>query len=168
MELNRLSPEAFRNAQKTPMVLVLDDIRSMSNVGSLFRTADAFRLEAIHLCGITGKPPHKEIRKTALGAEETVSWKAWTSAAECVHYLKTNGYYILALEQTDQSTDLRELQTNIPLALVLGNEVDGVNAAVLPHCDAIAEIPQYGSKHSFNVAVSGAIALWELLRDQLS
>ncbi len=162
-ELNRLSPEAFKNAQKTPTVLVLENIRSMSNVGSLFRTADALRLERICLCGITGKPPHKEIRKTALGAEETVEWQAWDSASNCIVHYREQGYRILALEQTTGSRDIRDYQTQDPFVLVLGNEVDGVDQEILDLCDDVLEIPQYGSKHSLNVSVSGAIALWELL-----
>lgn len=150
------------------MVLVLDDIRSMSNVGSLFRSADAFRVEKLYLCGITGKPPHKEIRKTALGAEETVAWEAADSVITCVENLKKEGYKILALEQTTQSIDIREFKSvEKALALILGNEVDGVNQEVIDRCDAVLEIPQYGTKHSFNVAVSGGIALWELLSRQL-
>ena len=168
IELNRLSPEAFRNAQKTPIVLVLDDIRSMSNVGSLFRSADAFRVEKIYLCGITGKPPHKEIRKTALGAEESVEWEAFDSVVECVSHLKERGYRLLALEQTTNSIDLRDFEWNDqPCALVLGNEVDGVHQEVLELSDVVLEIPQYGTKHSFNVAVSGGIAMWELVSREL-
>ncbi len=164
IELNRLSTEAFKNAQKSPAILVLNDIRSMSNVGSLFRTADAFRVEKICLCGITGQPPHKEIRKTALGAEESVEWEGHESTLECVNLYKERGYEILALEQTTDSIDIREWEiTDKPFALVLGNEVDGVSDEVLEVCDGVLEIPQYGTKHSFNVAVSGGIALWELL-----
>lgn len=150
------------------MVLVLDDIRSMSNVGSIFRTADAFRVEKLYLCGITGKPPHKEIRKTALGAEEAVVWEAENSVVECVEKLKKEGYKILSLEQTTNSIDIRDFEMDeTAIALVLGNEVDGVNQEVIERCDAILEIPQYGTKHSFNVAVSGGIAMWELLSRQL-
>lgn len=150
------------------MVLVLDDIRSMSNVGSIFRTADAFRVEKLYLCGITGKPPHKEIRKTALGADEAVVWEAVDSVVECVEKLKKEGYKILSLEQTTNSIDIRDFEMDeTAIALVLGNEVDGVNQEVIERCDAILEIPQYGTKHSFNVAVSGGIAMWELLSRQL-
>jgi len=168
IELNRLSTEAFKNAQKSPAVLVLNDIRSMSNVGSLFRTGDAFRVEKICLCGITGRPPHKEIRKTALGAEESVAWEGYESALECIRDYHKLGYEILALEQTTNSVDIREWEiTEKPFVLVLGNEVDGVSDEVLAECDGVLEIPQYGTKHSFNVAVSGGIALWELLSRRL-
>ncbi|MHB1278903.1 MAG: RNA methyltransferase [Bacteroidia bacterium] len=168
IELNRLSQEAFKNAQKSQVVLVLNDIRSMSNVGSLFRTADAFRVEKICLCGITGKPPHKEIRKTALGAEETVTWEGYENILSCISSYKQKGYLILALEQTTSSIDIRTLSIDgKAFVLVLGNEVDGVSDEVLAVCDHILEIPQYGTKHSFNVAVSGGIALWELLSRQL-
>ncbi len=164
IELNRLSKEAFKNAQKSPAVIVLNDIRSMSNVGSLFRTADAFRVEKICLCGITARPPHKDIRKTALGAEESVDWEGYENTLDCIHHYKEKGYEILALEQTTGSVDIREWEINEnPFLLVLGNEVDGVSDEVLAECDGILEIPQYGTKHSFNVAVSGGIALWELL-----
>lgn len=164
IELNRLSKEAFKNAQKSPAVIVLNDIRSMSNVGSLFRTADAFRVEKICLCGITARPPHKDIRKTALGAEESVDWEGYNSTLDCIHHYKEKGYEILALEQTTDSVDIREWEiTEKPFVIVLGNEVDGVSDDVLAECDGVLEIPQYGTKHSFNVAVSGGIALWELL-----
>lgn len=168
IELNRLSQEAFKNAQKFQVVLLLNDIRSMSNVGSLFRTADAFRVEKICLCGITGKPPHKEIRKTALGAEESVEWEAYEDAVVCIESYKRRGYMILALEQTTSSIDIRtHTMDKKAFVLVVGNEVDGVSDEVLALCDQILEIPQYGTKHSFNVAVSGGIALWELLSRQL-
>ena len=155
IELNRLSKEAFKNAQKSPAVIVLNDIRSMSNVGSLFRTADAFRVEKICLCGITARPPHKDIRKTALGAEESVDWEGYDSTLDCIHYYKEKGYEILALEQTTDSVDIREWEiTEKPFVIVLGNEVDGVSDEVLAECDGVLEIPQYGTKHSFNVGVA--------------
>lgn len=148
--------------------MLLDNVRSMSNVGSLFRTADAFRVEKICLCGITGQPPHKEIRKTALGAEESVNWEYHASAADCIAGYRKEGYFILALEQTSTSVDIRDFEVaSHPLLLVLGNEVEGVSEEVLDSCDTVLEIPQYGTKHSFNVAVTGAIALWELLSREL-
>lgn len=146
----------------------MDNVRSMSNVGSLFRTSDAFRVEKLCLCGITGQPPHKEIRKTALGAEESVNWEYHASVLECIQSYKELGYLILALEQTSQSMDIRDYRhQDQPFVLVLGNEVEGVSDEVLAACDAVLEIPQYGTKHSFNVAVTGGIALWELLSRRL-
>lgn len=163
IELNRLSPEEFREAEKMPLVLVLDNIRSMSNVGSIFRTADAFRLEKLILCGITGCPPHKEIRKTALGADETVSWEHATDIVDALQKLRSEGYSLAALEQTSASSDIRDFELKAPLALVLGNEVEGVDDRALQLCEHILEIPQIGSKHSLNVAVSTGIAVWEIL-----
>ena len=168
IELNRLSKEAFKTAEKNKVVLMLDNVRSMSNVGSLFRSADAFRLEKICLCGITACPPHKEIRKTALGAEEAVDWEFHTRSADCAKIYKDQGYLIVALEQTQSSIDIRDFnQKGRHLLLVLGNEVEGVSEEVLALCDAVLEIPQFGTKHSFNVAVTGGIALWELLSREL-
>ena len=160
-ELNRLTVEKFKKAAKTPLVLVLDNIRSMNNVGSIFRTADAFKLSHIHLCGITACPPHREIRKTALGAEESVDWTYWEQTTDALRFLKD--HHIYALEQTTDSSSLRSFQhTGAPLALIVGNEVDGVAPDLLHLCRGSIEIPQFGTKHSFNVAVSAGIAMWEL------
>ena len=138
----------------------------MHNVGSLFRTGDSLLVEGLYLCGITGKPPHKEIRKTALGADESVHWEHFNSTAEAVDKLKQQGYILLGLEQAENSTDIRDfvVEEDKKYALILGNEVEGVDAEVLAACDYILEIPQYGTKHSFNVSVSAGIAIWELLR----
>lgn len=166
VELNRLSVDEFKQKDKNPLIIVLDNIRSMHNVGSLFRTGDSLLIEGLYLCGITGKPPHKEIRKTALGADESVHWEYFNSTHEAVDKLKQEGYILLGLEQAENSTDIRDfkLEDNKKYALILGNEVEGVDAEVLSACDYILEIPQYGTKHSFNVSVSAGIAIWELLR----
>ncbi len=156
-----MSVEKFKKESKSPITLVLDNVRSMHNVGSIFRSADAFRLEKILLCGITAHPPHREIRKTALGAEESVDWEYFENTAEALQSL--TDYEIYALEQTTQSTSLRNFQhTSLPLALIVGNEVDGVAPDLLDFCRGTIEIPQFGTKHSFNVSVSTGIALWEL------
>ena len=165
VELNRLSVDEFKQKDKNPLIIVLDNIRSMHNVGSIFRTGDSLLVEGIYLCGITGQPPHKEIRKTALGADESVHWEYFTETVEAVDKLKQEGYILLGLEQAENSIDIRDyiLDNTKKYALILGNEVEGVDADVLKHCDAILEIPQYGTKHSFNVSVSAGIAMWELL-----
>ncbi|GIV33074.1 MAG: tRNA/rRNA methyltransferase [Chitinophagales bacterium] len=162
-ELNRLSPQAFKEAKKNPCIIVLDNVRSRFNVGAVFRTADAFRVEAIYLCGITPVPPHREIRKTALGAEETVAWKYFPSAEEAVLLLKAENRMIIVAEQTDCSIPLQHFNApqNKSLALIFGNEVHGVSEAVIKLADASVEIPQFGSKHSLNIAVSAAIVVWE-------
>ncbi len=164
IELNRLAPEEFKSAAKTPLVLVLDDIRSMSNVGSIFRTADAYLIERIYLCGITARPPHKDIRKTALGADETVEWQGVSSTLSCIQELKQQGYYCLALEQAENSIRPETVEPQTKVALVLGNEVDGVSQEVVDACDEVVELPQYGSKHSLNVAVSTGICVYELCK----
>lgn len=166
--MNRLSPEEFQEANKIPLVLLLEDIRSMSNVGSLFRTADAFRLEHIYLCGITGCPPHKEIRKTALGAEETVAWTKYESAIDCLTQLKEKGYKTLALEQAETSTKPADLDIKEPCVLILGSEVDGVSQEIMDRCDSVVEIEQFGSKHSLNVSVAGGIAIYEISNQLIS
>lgn len=168
-EMERLTTEEFRAADKTSLVLVLDNVRSLNNVGSLFRTADALRLEKMCLCGITGRPPHPELHKTALGAEEAVAWSHYPDTVEAVMELKTKGAFVLALEQAEGSVDIRNLSAlnliDKPLvALVAGNEVDGVAQSVIDLCDATIEIPQKGTKHSLNVSVAGGIALWELYK----
>lgn len=165
-ELCRISIEQFKESPKLPLVLVLDNIRSLYNVGSLFRTADAFRLTKLYLCGITGCPPSAEIHKTALGAEDSVAWEYVKSSLEAVKHLKDEGYYTMAVEQVEGSLmlDTNHFHTSQPHALVLGNEVKGVEQDVCNACNASLEIPQFGTKHSLNVASAGAIAIWEFFR----
>ena len=164
-QLGRISVEEFKKEAKTPIVLVLDNIRSMSNIGSMFRTADAFRLERIFLCGITAVPPHREINKTALGATQSVDWQYKESTVDCVKSLKENGYQVFSLEQTENSVMLQDFKfSGNKTAIVLGNEVDGVQHEVIDVCDEVIEIPQFGTKHSFNVSVSCGIVLWEMIK----
>lgn len=162
-ELGRLSIDAFKETRKLPITIVLDNVRSMHNVGSIFRTSDAFAVERIFLCGITGKPPHREIEKTALGATQSVEWKGFTSTKEAVIELKKEGYFILSIEQTSTSNDLLHFipQKTQKYALIFGNEVDGVCDEVLDLSDEFVEIPQFGTKHSFNIAISIGIVLWD-------
>jgi len=164
-ELNRLSPEEFKGADKQPMVLVLDDVRSAMNVGSAFRTSDAFAIEKIYLCGITAQPPHREINKTALGAQDTVEWRHIEKISECVNQLKEDGYQIIAVEQADESTSLADFRPmeNTKYAFVFGNEVFGVNDEVVQKADIVLEIPQYGTKHSLNISVSIGVVLWDFV-----
>jgi len=163
-ELNRKSVTDFRAAPKSPFILVLDNVRSLNNVGSVFRTADAFIVEAIWLCGITATPPHREIHKTALGATESVAWRYFATAAEAVRELKEKGYVIISVEQAEGSVSLENYtpEADKKYALVFGHEIKGVSEEVVELSDACIEIPQYGTKHSFNVAVSAGIVLWEL------
>jgi tRNA G18 (ribose-2'-O)-methylase SpoU len=162
IELNRLSPDAFKHVQKLPLCLILDGIRSLQNVGSIFRTADAFAIEAVYLCGITGTPPHKEIHKTALGSEESVNWFYEKDIVTCLQNLKKREYLIASLEQTTESTFLHEFVSPKPIALILGNEVDGVSDVAIAASDICLEIEQFGTKHSLNVSVSAGIALWHI------
>lgn len=168
-ELNRVSTEEFKAQEKLPVVVLLDNVRSMYNVGSIFRTCDGFAVEALYLCGITACPPHKEIAKTALGATESVSWRHFGQTVEAVEELKSLGYKVFAVEQVDTSVSLQEFvpAADAKVAVVLGNEVFGVDDEVLALCDGAVEIPQAGTKHSFNVSVAGAIVLWELFRKKL-
>lgn len=163
-ELNRKSVTEFRASEKSPFIIVLDNVRSLNNVGSIFRTADAFLVEALWLCGITATPPHREIHKTALGATESVSWRYFASTAEAVRELKDAGYLIVSVEQAEGSVALDSFITEPGkrYALVFGHEIRGVTEDVVDLSDACIEIPQYGTKHSFNVAVSAGIVLWEL------
>jgi 23S rRNA (guanosine2251-2'-O)-methyltransferase len=165
-ELERKTIEQFRKTEKTPFIIVLDNVRSQHNVGSVFRTADAFLTEAVYLCGITSQPPQREIQKTALGATESVSWKYFSDTLDAINELKSKGCLILAVEQAEGSINLQNLQigTGRRYALVFGNEVHGVNQSVLDKCDICVEIPQFGTKHSFNIAVSAGIVLWEMSR----
>jgi tRNA G18 (ribose-2'-O)-methylase SpoU len=169
-ELHRLSVNEFRQSEKMPIVVVLDNIRSMHNVGSVFRTADAFLVRGIYLCGFTPKPPHRDIHKTALGATETVDWTYFDSAALAVGSLREAGYTVFAVEQAEGSVALQEICGRFwggsgPLAVVFGNEVEGVSAEALALCDGAIEIPQWGMKHSLNISVAAGIVLWELARD---
>lgn len=162
-ELGRKSVEEFRSADKTPLVVVLDNVRSMHNVGSVFRTADAFLLRGIVLCGYTPVPPHRDIHKTALGATETVEWQYAPSAGEAVQTLKAQGYTVIAVEQATQSMMLDAFRLpGTPVALVFGNEVSGVDAEVMKLVDGCIEIPQLGMKHSLNISVSTGIVIWDL------
>ena len=165
-ELNRISAEEFKEADKLPLVVVLDNIRSLHNIGSVFRTSDAFRIACIYLCGIIAVPPHPEIHKTALGAEFTVDWKYFTDTVEAVDALKTEGYTVYSIEQAEGSVMLDELILNKTgkYAVVLGNEVKGVQQEVIDHCHGCIEIPQYGTKHSLNVSVAAGIVIWDLFK----
>ncbi|WP_372932960.1 RNA methyltransferase [Mariniphaga sediminis] len=165
-ELNRLSEQEFKEASKTPLVVVLDNIRSCNNIGSVFRTSDALLLEKIYLCGITATPPNKEIHKTALDAEKSVEWEYVEKTEDAVAKLHENGYKVFAVEQVENSISLPGFlpPDNGKLALVFGNEVKGVQQKVVNRCDGAIEIPQYGTKHSFNVSVSAGIVLWDIFQ----
>ena len=156
--------DAYRVLDKVPICLVLDNIRSGLNVGSIFRTADAFALQSIHLCGITARPPQREILKTAIGATDSVSWDYHPEVSDCIEGLISNGYHIIGVEQTDMSTSLRSFHFHgqSPVALVFGNEVGGLSESILPYLDDCVEVPQYGTKHSLNVAVCAGIVIWHL------
>lgn len=162
-ELGRKSIEDFKQSEKTPLVVVLDNIRSMHNVGSVFRSADAFLIEKMVLCGYTPRPPHRDIHKTALGATETVAWEYAESTVDAVQSLQANGYKVYAVEQAEGAVFLHEFTPgNENIAIVLGNEVEGVSDEVLDICDGCIEIPQLGSKHSLNISVAAGIILWAL------
>jgi len=165
-ELNRVSTEEFKAQEKIPLVVVMDNVRSMYNVGSVFRTCDAFSVERLLLCGITACPPHKEITKTALGATESVEWKHYGTTTEAVAELKQLGYKVFAVEQVDTSVllDRIEIPASEKTAIVLGNEVFGVDDEVLALCDGAIEIPQNGTKHSLNVSIAGGIVIWEFFK----
>ena len=164
-ELGRKSVADFKEAPKKPIVVVMDQIRSMHNVGSVFRTSDAFLIAGICLCGITPQPPHRDINKTALGATESVDWMYYEQTTEAVKALKNQGYTIYAVEQTEGSLPLNKVEkTEMPVAFVFGNEVDGVDEDVIALCDGVIEIPQWGMKHSLNISVAAAIVLWEFVR----
>lgn len=166
-ELNRLSVEEFRQTEKLPIIAVLENVRSAYNVGSFFRTADAFLLEGIYLVGYTAFPPHKEIKKTALGAEDTVHWKHFKTSAEALEDLRSLGYSVYAIEQASGSHQLQHFESGEKVAVVFGNEVTGVEQTTIEACDGCIEIPQLGMKHSLNVATAGGIVLWELVRQRL-
>lgn len=164
-ELNRLSVEEFKREEKSKVVVLLDNVRSMHNVGSVFRTSDAFLIEEIILCGVTPQPPHRDIHKTALGATESVNWSYAKDSVEAIKKLKDASYKIIAIEQVHDSVSLSDFSRNEneKMALVFGNEVQGVSDEILALCDTCIEIPQHGSKHSFNISVSVGIVLWEVL-----
>lgn len=164
-ELSRKTHEQFRNAEKNPVIIILDDVRSMNNVGSVFRTADAFLIEAIYLCGFTPAPPHREIQKTALGATEHVTWKHVESALETIRQLKEHNWKIYSIEQTENSILLSDFIPAVDekLVLIFGNEVEGVRQELVNESDGVIEIPQYGVKHSLNISVSVGIVVWDIL-----
>lgn len=168
-ELGRLTAEAFRKADKMPIIIVLENIRSMQNVGSVFRTCDAFRVAELWLAGYTPQPPHRDIHKTALGSTESVAWQACETGPVAVARLRLRGYKVYAVEQAEPSTSLEQLQWDghSPLALVFGNEAMGVEEATLACCDGCIEIPQLGTKHSLNISVAAGVVLWELVRKQV-
>ena len=178
IEMNRISVEEFREAEKLPLIVVLDDVRSMYNIGSVFRTCDAFRVEAIYLCGITACPPHQEIHKTALGAEDSVAWRYFETAEQAVEQLHQDGYFVWSVEQCEGSTKLQDLNSNenpslgeghrvglkARVGIIFGNEVKGVHQEVIDMSDGCLEIPQFGTKHSMNVSVTAGIVIWEFAR----
>ena len=169
-ELNRKTADEFRHSEKVPVIVVLENIRSAYNVGSVFRTADAFLLEAIYICGFTCVPPHKEIKKTALGAEDTVTWKYFEDTNAAMEVLRNTGYQIFAVEQAVGSTMLNELnyKTGDKIAVIFGNELSGVEQSTIEGCLGCIEIPQSGTKHSLNIATAAGVVLWELVRKRLS
>lgn len=168
--MHRLTPEAFREKKKTPIIVVLDRVRSLYNVGSVLRTADAMALEAVYLCGITATPPHPEIHKTALGAEDTVRWKYFENTLKALEELRQEGYKIWSIEQCEGSTMLQHVKYDgqEKVAIILGNEVKGVQQEVVDQSDACIEIPQFGTKHSMNVSVTAGMVIWHLCCQQLS
>jgi tRNA G18 (ribose-2'-O)-methylase SpoU len=164
-ELGRITPDEFKKLPKIPVIVILDNIRSMNNVGSIFRTCDAFRIEKLYLCGITATPPHREIEKTALGATESVNWEYAENVVELAHQLIKDNVKIFLIEQTDSSILLNEFQfPEEKIAIVLGNEVFGVTESLLPLCEGAIEIPQHGTKHSLNVTVAAGVVIWEAFK----
>lgn len=165
-ELNRKTIEEFKKAEKYPVIVILDNVRSLNNIGSVFRTCDAFLMEGLYLCGITATPPHREINKTALGATESVHWEYFADTLSAVRSLKNKGYRVIAVEQTVKSIPLHEFKYDktAKYALIFGHEIKGVEQEVVNLCDASIEIPQHGTKHSINIAVSAGIVLWEFFR----
>lgn len=169
-ELNRKSVDDFREADKMPVVVVLENIRSAYNVGSVFRTADAFLLQGVYICGYTARPPHKEIKKTALGSDEAVNWAHFANAAAAIEQLRADGYRVFAVEQVESSIALQQFnrQRDDKTALVFGNEVTGVEQSTILLCDGCIEIPQMGTKHSLNVSVAAGVVLWEMVRQHIA
>ncbi len=168
-ELNRKTVEEFRRSEKTPVIAVLENVRSAYNVGSVFRTADAFLLQGIYLTGYTCFPPHKEIKKTALGAEQSVAWQHFANATEAIQVLKADGFKVYAVEQVQNSISLATLdcKPGEKIAVVFGNEVTGVEEETLKHCEGCIEIPQLGMKHSLNIATAAGVVLWEIIRNRM-
>ncbi len=168
--MQRLSVDEFHEAPKLPLIVVLDDVRSLHNVGSVFRSGDAFRVEAVYLCGITATPPHPEIHKTALGGEDSVAWRYFPTATEAVESLHNDGFFVYSIEQVEGSTKLQNLQLDPDrrYAVVLGNEVKGVHQEVVDMSDGCLEIPQFGTKHSLNVSVTAGMVIWEVAKKFLS
>ena len=164
--MNRISPEEFKKTSKLSLIIVLDNVRSLHNVGSVFRTGDAFLIEGVYLCGITSTPPQAEIHKTALGAEDSVTWRYFEDTHDALNELKAHGYSVYAIEQAEGSTMLPDFVTkpNTKYALILGNEVKGVQQSVVDNCDGCIEIPQFGTKHSLNVSVTAGIVIWDFFR----
>ena len=174
IEMNRLTIDEFKQAKKMPLIVVLDDVRSLHNVGSVFRTSDAFRVEAVWLCGITATPPHPEIHKTALGAEDSVAWRYFKTADEAVAELHRQGYFVYSIEQVEGSTKLQHLEEKSGergeergIGVIFGNEVKGVHQSVVDASDGCLEIPQFGTKHSLNISVTAGIVIWEFARREL-
>ena len=162
-DLQRINIEEFKIAEKTPITIVIDNVRSALNIGSVFRTSDAFLIEKIILCGITATPPNKEIRKTSLGSTDSVNWKYVKNTTDAVQQLIKEGYYVVGVEQADKSTLLDEFKLpKKPIAIIMGNEVNGVDQEVINLCDEVIEIPQFGTKHSLNIAVTTGIVIWDL------
>ncbi|MDA3815895.1 MAG: RNA methyltransferase [Prolixibacteraceae bacterium] len=168
-ELNRIDIDAYRTTGKAPVVVVLDNIRSCNNIGSVFRTSDALLIESIYLCGYTATPPNKDIHKTALDAEKSVDWKYFKETSDAVSELKSNGYKVYAIEQVDKSILLPDFlpEADEKIAIIFGNEIKGVQQKVIDFCDGAIEIPQYGTKHSFNISVSAGIVLWDLFNKMM-
>ncbi|MES1218756.1 MAG: RNA methyltransferase [Bacteroidota bacterium] len=166
-ELGRKSVEEFKRSDKIPVIVVLENIRSAYNVGSVFRTADAFLIEAIYVIGYSAKPPHKEIKKTALGAEETVTWKYFKTTAEAIEELRKQNYKLYAVEQVKDSISLEKFSAKEKLAVIFGNEVTGVEQSTIHLCDGCIEIPQLGMKHSLNIATAAGVVLWEIVRTRI-
>lgn len=162
-ELDRLDVDTFKRTKKTPLIIILDNVRSLNNIGSIFRTADAFLVEKIYLCGITATPPHKDIRKTALGATDSVAWEYRKNTVDLINELKSQKYTVVALEQAENALLLNKVKidTTKKYALVFGNEVKGVSQEAVDFCDEVVEIPQYGTKHSLNISVSVGVAVWD-------
>lgn len=168
-ELNRINVEEFKSAPKTPIIVVLDNIRSFNNVGSVFRTSDCFRIEKIYLCGITAQPPHREIHKTAIGSTESVDWEYAENTLAVLEKLKANNWKTFAIEQTENSVMLDSFHPeNQKIAIILGNEVEGVQQEVINNCDGVLEIPQIGTKHSLNISVCTGVVLWDLFNKMKS
>ncbi len=165
-ELNRIDAEEFKKVEKIPVIIILDNIRSLNNIGSVFRTSDAFRVQAIYLCGITAKPPHRDINKTALGATESVVWKYYKSTLDAINELKKEGFLIISLEQVENGKNILNYQIdqNRKYALIFGHEVKGVQQEAIDNSDDCLEIPQYGTKHSLNISVCAGIVLWEFFK----